>query len=623
MFLSFQFCESSTLRSAGAAAGVMPEPVRGTQPAPVPAHTAVPGSVPAAVPGSVTGPIPGSVPGSVLASASVSSPVAMTASPPSAGAAAEPVPRRAAEDWARYAVPSGHQPPPPAMDAEQARLAAAAAAAAAVAAAAAPAPTGVYGTGGSPQHTVTAPANGERPAAVPAEDTDSGNRNSMGFQITSVTQSSEPDADPIDESGDEDVSDTAETSRTTADGAGMTAAPADGGVSTVDGLPGRLQLPLASSPPPSAGLSPRELTASPGVTGAEVLPVIPTIDGFGITLVPGALESVDARGSAEIVEFPSEIEMDLMPTGLTVGVAPGSPGDDLQETWQSRFKVVKIETNVPFKRGRWQCMDYMDQPEAAGAGTDGPGSAGSSAHSSVQLTTGEPEPMPQPAASEEASLPGLAAEPGFRREAPRIGTATPEPAAAGTAAAAAATAAATTTGAPAAQPSVSVPHQATTQPAATVAGGPPPGLPPGRDAAAASSAPNVHTGDRGGVSLAVGVTSAPSAGLARQNSQPATPEEARLAAADGVPVFRPVEQAPQRQPSAGGLTLPDLLPNSSFLDLVNSVADDQEGTADRYVLNTVYNDSLCNCVSCLSLCILLYKDTIVQVVFVRSHHCVQ
>ena len=547
----------------------MPEPVRSTQPAPAP------GSVPASVPA----PTPAAVP----------SPVAMTASPPSA--AAEPVPRRsaepaAAEDWARYAVPGGHQPPavpgghqPPAApgghqlpavpgghqppaDPARARLAAAAPA---------PAAVGVFTGSGSPQHTVTAPANGDPAgAAVPPEDTDSSNRNSMGFQITSIRQSSaEPDADPIDESGDEDVSDTAESSRTAADGAGLTSAPGESGVSAVDGLPGRLQLPLASTPSPSAALTPRELTASPGVTGAEVLPVIPTIDGFGIALVPGALESVDARGSAEIVEFPSEIEMDLMPTGLTVGVAPGSPGDDLQETWQSRFKVVKIETNVPFKRGRWQCMDFMDQPEAAGAGADGPGSAGSSAHSSVQLTAGEPEPPPQPVASEEASLPGLAEDPGVRREAPRIEPAAPEPAAV----AAATAAAATTTGAPAAQPSLSVPHQPAAQAAA--AGG----LPPGRDAAAAASAPNV-TADRGGVSLTVGAAAA--TGLARQSSQPATPEEARLAG-DGVPVFRPAEPAP-RPPAAGGLTLPDLLPNSSFLDLVQaSVGDEQEGAAGRWV----------------------------------------
>lgn len=29
---------------------------------------------------------------------------------------------------------------------------------------------------------------------------------------------------------------------------------------------------------------------------------------------------------------------------------------------KERFKVVKIESTEPFKRGRWTCMDYLDQP---------------------------------------------------------------------------------------------------------------------------------------------------------------------------------------------------------------------------------------------------------------------
>ncbi|KAF0303151.1 Protein bunched, class 2/F/G isoform [Amphibalanus amphitrite] len=531
--------------------GVMPEPVRNTHPAGGPAASSAPAAQPAsdsahpAAPHSVpaAAPAPASIAGSGPVSQSAAelsgapSPVPMAASQLSVGP--EPVSRRApepaADEWARYAAAGHHSAPP---DPDQARLAAAAAAAAAAA------QVGVYGASGSPQHGVSAPVNG----GDPTEDGDIGNRNSMGFQITSITQSSaEPDADPIDESGDEDVSDMAESARLSATSTGTSA---------VDGLPGRLQLPLAGTPPPSAGLTPRELTASPGVTSAEVLPVIPTIDGFGITLVPGALESVDAHGTAEIVEFPSEIEMDLMPTGLTVGVAPGSPGDDLQETWQSRFKVVKIETNVPFKRGRWQCMDYMDQPEAAGA--DGTASAGSSAHSSVHLTgAGELEPPPQPAASEEASLPGLADEPGLRRE-PRIDAATPDPASAAGG------------GAGAAQPSLSVPPPA-----------PPAGLVHGRDAAAAASAPNVHAmAAERGAPMTLGVAAAaPAAGLARQTSQPATPEEARLAA-DGVPVFRPADGEP-RSPTGGGLTLPDLLPNASLLELVqSSVTDEQEGAAD-------------------------------------------
>lgn len=34
----------------------------------------------------------------------------------------------------------------------------------------------------------------------------------------------------------------------------------------------------------------------------------------------------------------------------------------LTDHWQHRFKVVKIVSSEPFKRGRWLCMDFMDPP---------------------------------------------------------------------------------------------------------------------------------------------------------------------------------------------------------------------------------------------------------------------
>ena len=35
---------------------------------------------------------------------------------------------------------------------------------------------------------------------------------------------------------------------------------------------------------------------------------------------------------------------------------------DQQALQQRRFRVVKIESSEPFKRGRWLCMDYLDHP---------------------------------------------------------------------------------------------------------------------------------------------------------------------------------------------------------------------------------------------------------------------
>lgn len=40
----------------------------------------------------------------------------------------------------------------------------------------------------------------------------------------------------------------------------------------------------------------------------------------------------------------------------TRSTAPTSP-----KIYSGRFKVVKFESTVPFQRGRWTCMDYLDQ----------------------------------------------------------------------------------------------------------------------------------------------------------------------------------------------------------------------------------------------------------------------
>lgn len=37
----------------------------------------------------------------------------------------------------------------------------------------------------------------------------------------------------------------------------------------------------------------------------------------------------------------------------------------LLDQWQHRFRVVKIVSSEPFKRGRWLCMDFMDPPAPA------------------------------------------------------------------------------------------------------------------------------------------------------------------------------------------------------------------------------------------------------------------
>ena len=36
--------------------------------------------------------------------------------------------------------------------------------------------------------------------------------------------------------------------------------------------------------------------------------------------------------------------------------------EDKDQGLPRRFRVVKIESSEPFKRGRWFCMDFLDQP---------------------------------------------------------------------------------------------------------------------------------------------------------------------------------------------------------------------------------------------------------------------
>lgn len=81
--------------------------------------------------------------------------------------------------------------------------------------------------------------------------------------------------------------------------------------------------------------------------------VIPTSPQYGVAIIPNPtvnetpLESITP--STEII------------TDSTVKVT--DENKDLQSTpsRNDRFKVVKIASSEPFKRGRWKCMDYVDE----------------------------------------------------------------------------------------------------------------------------------------------------------------------------------------------------------------------------------------------------------------------
>ena len=62
----------------------------------------------------------------------------------------------------------------------------------------------------------------------------------------------------------------------------------------------------------------------------------------------------------------------------------------------SRFKVVKIESKEPFKRGRWTCLDFLDPHEKDSAKVEDVGSGNSSAASSIHYVPGVDDPAKNP-----------------------------------------------------------------------------------------------------------------------------------------------------------------------------------------------------------------------------------
>jgi len=92
-------------------------------------------------------------------------------------------------------------------------------------------------------------------------------------------------------------------------------------------------------------------------------PVIPTSSQYGLAIVPS--EGGNVNNSVN----------DSNINTLDITSVTDKQDADLREVHShgrnERFKVVKIESTEPFKRGRWTCMDYLDhtsvnQPTAIG-----------------------------------------------------------------------------------------------------------------------------------------------------------------------------------------------------------------------------------------------------------------
>lgn len=90
-------------------------------------------------------------------------------------------------------------------------------------------------------------------------------------------------------------------------------------------------------------------------------PVIPTSSQYGIT----ALVQQTGSGGVMTAMLPQGVTVNVTEGGIALAKADGE-SDDVNH-WQNRFKIVKIDSNEPFKRGRWICLDFMDSPAVSAA----------------------------------------------------------------------------------------------------------------------------------------------------------------------------------------------------------------------------------------------------------------
>ncbi|CAG0896829.1 unnamed protein product [Cyprideis torosa] len=93
-----------------------------------------------------------------------------------------------------------------------------------------------------------------------------------------------------------------------------------------------------------------------------VSPIIPTADGHhGISIVTSVSSANEGSSIGGLM------------SGVPITSSEGNQPADVNH-WQGRFRVVKIESREPYKRGRWHVVDFLDDSDTSG---DAGGSHGS------------------------------------------------------------------------------------------------------------------------------------------------------------------------------------------------------------------------------------------------------
>ncbi|KAF6212816.1 hypothetical protein GE061_010525 [Apolygus lucorum] len=191
----------------------------------------------------------------------------------------------------------------------------------------------------------------ERALNQPNSLTSSTPRKKTSFIITSITSrtsndAGEDSADDLDESHTEDISEIVDNSRIT-DIENETPSYSEDTFSKDDVF----------------------FNASSSLVSA---PVIPTSSQYGLALVPTSENSenvLNPSDSSEHSENP-DLRVEVNESVINLGVVSTKHDPEMRDMHPpaprtERFKVVKIESTEPFKRGRWICMDYLDHPNIA------------------------------------------------------------------------------------------------------------------------------------------------------------------------------------------------------------------------------------------------------------------
>lgn len=102
-------------------------------------------------------------------------------------------------------------------------------------------------------------------------------------------------------------------------------------------------------------------------TSLGCAPVIPTSSQYGLAIV--GQDSANQTGAVPNSNSTETNDMHVSVTNAGSGsiinlIGNAKPQEGMKEIQEhvrnERFKVVKIESTEPFRRGRWMCMDYLD-----------------------------------------------------------------------------------------------------------------------------------------------------------------------------------------------------------------------------------------------------------------------